>query len=99
MDNNQTKTTRQLKKRDKIIIVSAIIFILLAFIALIYNVTVLVRANAHNRRLEQQSYELQRQIEENEREQDFRNSPEFIEDFARRYLEMHRRGESLFIAR
>jgi len=99
MANKVTTKVKELSKRDKIIAVSAIVFVLLALIALIYNITVLARTNAQVRALEQQSYEIARQIQEAEDLFNFRNSPEFIEDFARRYLEMHGGSESVFIAR
>jgi|GEM_PF-1726369 len=94
--NKIIKKVKDLKTRDKIIVISLIVFILLGLIALIYNITLLVSTNNRNRQLQQQIYEINRQIEGLQNEQDFRNSPEFIEDFARRYLEMHRDGESLF---
>jgi len=89
---------KRLQKRN-VIITSAVIFAMLLLIALIYNITALVSRNVRNNRLERELYAIIQLIEENDGHIAFRNSPEFIEDFARRYLEMRHPNESIFIAR
>ena len=97
--NQENAASARAEKKRKIILVSAVVFVLLAIIALVYNITILATNNAQIRRLEEQIAITEQQIEALQDERYFRNSPEFIEDFARRYFEWHNRGEYLFIAR
>jgi len=106
-DTNEKETSEKVilaedKKKQtirKFIIISAIVIAMLAIVALIYNITMLSSTNAQNRRyLEQQQF-LALQIEQNEIDIYFRQSPEYIENFARYYLNMHHRDEVVFIAR
>jgi len=83
----------------KFIITSCVVIVMLALVALVYNVTILANRNSNIRGLEALNTELynqQQQIDDAILE---RQCPEFIEDFARRYLEMHRRDEVMFIGR
>ena len=98
MSTLSNREEKQHLKRN-IIITSAVVFALSALIALIYNISMLVSANVRNARLEAELDSIQRILDENENQIELRNSPEFIEDFARRYLEMRRADESVFIAR
>ena len=94
--------TAEEKKRQtirKFVITSCVVIVMLALVALVYNITLLASTNSRNRRQEAlyaELYNQQRQIDDAILE---RQCPEFIEDFARRYLEMHRRDEVMFIGR
>ena len=83
----------------KFIVISAVVLLCLSLVALIYNITMLSSTNATNRRLVREQDAIAQQIEQNEDAIYFRQSPEFIENFARYYLNMHHRDETIFVGR
>jgi len=99
MNNANKKQNAKKEQKRRIIIISCIVIALLALVALIYNVSILARNNSRNRALQEQINQIQEEIGSIQDEIDWRNSPEFIEDFARNYLQMQRPDESIFIAR
>lgn len=72
----------------------ALLFVLLV-IALIVNLVKLSAANDRKEALEAQSAKLDRMIEKNENMIDYCGSAEFIEEYAREYLDMVYRGETV----
>jgi len=96
---NLSQNEKRRQTIRKFIITSAVVVIMLALVALVYNVTMLAGQNARNRRLEMQLAMLIEQNEQIEIGIIERQCPIFIEDFSRRYLEMHHRDEVLFIGR
>ncbi len=80
----------------KIITVSAIIFITILAAALILNLIKLTNINSKKANLEKQLNEIQRQIEENESEIDYISTDEYIDQYAREYLNMQGKDEEAF---
>ncbi len=77
----------------KIIVASLAVLLVLLIIALIVNLVRLAAANDRKESLEAQSAQLDELIDENGRMIDYCSTPEFIEDYAREYLDMIYRGE------
>lgn len=72
----------------------ALLFVLLV-IALIVNLVKLSAANDRKEALQAQSAKLDRLIENNDNMIEYCNSPAFIEEYAREYLDMVYRGETV----
>lgn len=72
----------------------ALLFVLLV-IALIINIVRLGAANDRKEALEAQSAKLDRLIEKNDNMIEYCNSNEFVEEYAREYLDMVMRGETV----
>ena len=89
----QLKRTYQ-KKVIKITIL--VVTALLLVVALIANVARLVSANRRIARLEAEIAMLDDMIDRNGDELEYRKTPEYIERFAREYLQMVNPGESAF---
>ena len=80
----------------KIITVSAIIFIAILAAALILNLIKLTNINSKKVNLEKQLNEILRQLEENESEIDYISTDEYIDQYAREYLNMQGKDEEAF---
>lgn len=80
----------------RIITVSAVIFIVLLLIALIMNLVTLTRLNNRKAELESKLEEIRRQIEANNAEIDYISSDEYIDAYAREYLNMKGKDEEAF---
>ncbi|MDE7405671.1 MAG: septum formation initiator family protein [Clostridiales bacterium] len=72
----------------------ALLFVLLV-VALIVNLVRLSAANDRKEALEAQSAKLDRLIDKNENMIEYCSSTEFIEEYAREYLDMVYRGETV----
>jgi len=79
--------------------VSAIVFGAILLIALIYNIVVLSVGASETRRIQAQLALNEQILADNEAALECGYSEENIEDYARRYLDMHNGDESLFKAR
>lgn len=82
----------------KIITVSAVILIFLLVVSLIMNIVKLVNANATKRKLEQACAELNERIAENDETISELSSDEYVEWYAREFLNMKGRDEDAFKA-
>lgn len=80
----------------RIITVSAVIFIVLLVIALIMNLVTLTRLNNRKAELESKLTEIREQIEANNAEIDYISSDEYIDAYAREYLNMKGKDEEAF---
>ncbi len=80
----------------RIITVSAVIFIALLLIALIMNLVTLTRLNNRKAELESKLTEIREQIEANNAEIDYISSDEYIDAYAREYLNMKGKDEEAF---
>lgn len=80
----------------RIITVSAVIFIVLLLIALIMNLVTLTRLNNRKAELESKLEEIRGQIEANNAEIDYISSDEYIDAYAREYLNMKGKDEKAF---
>ena len=80
----------------RIITVSAVIFIVLLFIALVMNLVTLTRLNNRKAELESKLTEIREQIEANNAEIDYISSDEYIDAYAREYLNMKGKDEEAF---
>ena len=83
-------------KLMKIITVSAIIFIAVMVVALVINLVKLSNVNSKKAALEKELKEIQRQIEENNSEIEYISTDEYIDQYAREYLNMHGKDEEAF---
>ena len=79
-----------------IITVSAVIFIVLLLIALVMNLVTLTRLNNRKAELESKLTEIREQIEANNAEIDYISSDEYIDAYAREYLNMKGKDEEAF---
>lgn len=77
----------------KIIVASLAVLLVLFIIALIVNLVRLSAVNKRKDELAAQSAQLDALIEENNELIAYCNSSEFVEDYARKYLDMVYRGE------
>ncbi|MCL2061330.1 MAG: septum formation initiator family protein [Firmicutes bacterium] len=93
-----TKRQKDVRVRN-IIVSAAVIFALLLLIALFINIGSLVSKNRRAKRLDEELAFLNAQIESNFNEIEYRKTPEFIERYAREYLNMRKRGEISFSGR
>ena len=80
----------------RIITVSAVIFIVLLLIALVMNLVTLTRLNTRKAELESKLTEIREQIEANNAEIDYISSDEYIDAYAREYLNMKGKDEEAF---
>ena len=87
MENSSNKTV------IKIVTAALAVFFVLLIIALIINLVRLSAVNSRRDALAAQSAELDRVIDENNALIDYCQTPEFIEDYAREYLNMLYLGE------
>ncbi len=77
----------------KIIVVSMAILLVVLIVALIVNLVKLGAVNNRRDKLAEQAAFLDRVIDENGKVLDYCGSSEFVEDYARYYLDMVKRGE------
>ena len=77
----------------KIIVVSLAIVLVVLIVALIVNLVKLGAVNNRRDKLAEQSAMLDQIIDENGKVLDYCGSSEFVEDYARYYLDMVKRGE------
>ncbi len=80
----------------RIITVSAVIFIVLLVIALVMNIVTLTRLNNRKAELKAKLDEINKQIEANNAEIDYISSDEYIDAYAREYLNMKGKDEEAF---
>ncbi len=80
----------------RIITVSAVIFIVLLLVALVMNLVTLTRLNNRKAELESKLTEIREQIEANNAEIDYISSDEYIDAYAREYLNMKGKDEEAF---
>lgn len=80
----------------RIVTVSAVIFIVLLLIALVMNLVTLTRLNNRKAELESKLTEIREQIEANNAEIDYISSDEYIDAYAREYLNMKGKDEEAF---
>lgn len=80
----------------RIITVSTVIFIVLLLIALVMNLVTLTRLNNRKAELESKLTEIREQIEANNAEIDYISSDEYIDAYAREYLNMKGKDEEAF---
>ena len=83
----------------RIITVSAVIFIVLLLIALVMNLVTLTRLNNRKAELESKLTEIREQIEANNAEIDYISSDEYIDAYAREYLNMKRKDQEAFTSK
>ncbi len=77
---------------------AAVIILILALIALMYNIVSIANLSARQDMLEEKSAKLAEIIENNEDELEYRQTSEFIESYAREYLGMKYDGEEVYEA-
>ena len=87
MAKNEVSTVK------KIIVVSMAVVLVVLIIALIVNLVKLAAVNNRVKKLNEQQAMLDQAITENGVLLDYCESPEFVEDYARYYLDMIKRGE------
>lgn len=76
--------------------VAAVIIMVLAVVALCYNIISITQLSEKKASLERESARLTKIIEENEDEIEYRQSSEFIESYARDYLGMKYEDEEVY---
>lgn len=91
-DLNEEKRIRILQ----LITVAAVVLFVLLLVALITNLVRLAGSNSRKAELEAQLAALDRQIEENNSIIDYRQSEEYVDAYAREYLNMIGRDEEAF---
>ena len=91
----ETKNNNNNNSVARLIGVSLALLFLLLVIALIVNLVKLGAANDRKDALEAQSAKLDRLIEKNDNMIEYCSSTEFIEEYAREYLDMVYRGETV----
>lgn len=85
------------KQRNlRIITTSAIIFIVLLLVALVVNIVRLSSINSKKDDLRQRLNAINAQIESNEREIDWITTDEYIDQYAREYLNMTGKDDQAF---
>ena len=92
---NTEKTNNNNSTVAKLVGASLALLFLLLVIALIVNLVKLGAANDRKDALQAQSAKLDRLIENNDNMIEYCNSTEFIEEYAREYLDMVYRGETV----
>lgn len=80
----------------KIITASAVVFLTLLIVALVINVVKLASINAKKTELLEQIAQVETQIENNQNTLDYITSQEYIDQYAREYLNMIGKGEEAF---
>ncbi len=91
-DLNEEKRIRILQ----LVTVAAVVLFVLLLVALITNLVRLAGSNSRKAELEAQLAALDRQIEENNSIIDYRQSEEYVDAYAREYLNMIGRDEEAF---
>ena len=91
-DLNEEKRIRILQ----LITVAAVVLFVLLLVALITNLVRLAGSNSRKAELEAQLAALDRQIEENNSIIDYRQSEEYVDAYAREYLNMIGRDDEAF---
>ena len=87
---------RTRNKTAKIITVSAVVFAVLLLLAMIINFVKLGRVAAAERQLKAQLEALDKQIAQNAGEIEYKSTDEYIEKYARDYLNMIGKDEKAF---
>lgn len=90
--------TDKQKKITTIITVSGVLVLLIAVISLIINIAMLVGLSTKQAELEKKSVELAEVIENNDEEINYRASADYIEKYARDYLNMKYADEEVYEA-
>ncbi len=90
--------TEKQKKITAIITVTAIVLLLISVVALVYNLISLGVLEARKAELEARSAELQAFIEDNENEIEYKSTSDYIEKYARDYLNMKYEDEEVYEA-
>lgn len=83
----------------QIVVVAAVIFIILLLTALIVNLVRLASANSRRRALEAELTRLDAIIAENAETLDYRKTDEYVDAYAREYLNMIGRDEEAFVGK
>ncbi|MDE5593821.1 MAG: septum formation initiator family protein [Clostridiales bacterium] len=91
----KTKTNNNNSSVARLVGVALALLFVLLVIALIVNLVKLSAANDRKDALEAQSAKLDRLIEKNDDMIEYCSSAEFIEEYAREYLDMVYRGETV----
>ncbi|MDE5562470.1 MAG: septum formation initiator family protein [Clostridiales bacterium] len=94
MGNNEKTNNNNSSVARLVGVALALLFVLLV-IALIVNLVKLGAANDRKDALEAQSAKLDQLIEKNDNMIEYCSSAEFIEEYAREYLDMKYRGETV----
>lgn len=92
-------TKKQNSAVKKAIVIACSVFAVLMIIALVINLISLSVAKARKNKLVAELNRLDRQIAANEQSIDYFGSDQFINDFAREYLDMQGKGEISFTGR
>lgn len=88
--------TEKQKRIAKLFTVVGVILMLIAIVALVWNIVTLAVRNSHKSRLEETSRQLQAVIDGNEEDIDYKSSKEFVEKYARDYLNMKYPDETVY---
>lgn len=88
--------TDKQKKITAIITVTGVCLLLISVIALIYNIVSLATLSARRAELEARSEQLQAVIDGNVSEIEYRSTREYIEKYARDYLNMKYEDEEVY---
>lgn len=88
--------TDKQKKITAIITVTGVCLLLICAIALIYNIVSLATLSAKKAELEERSAQLQAVIDGNADEIEYRGTREYIEKYARDYLNMKYEDEEVY---
>lgn len=84
------------QKIAKLFTVMGIILMFIAVVALIYNIISLAVLNGRKASMERYSQELQAQIDDKSEEIDYKSSKDYVERFARDYLNMKYKDEGVY---
>lgn len=95
---------RKSKKVDQIttqsiIVVASVVFFVIMLVALIVNVVKLTSLNSRKNRLEENIARAERMIDENDNQISYRQSREYIDKYAREFLDMQGKDEITFIGK
>lgn len=88
--------TEKQQKIAKLFTVVGVVLMLIAVIALIYNIVTLAVLNGRKSSMEKYSQELQTQIENSGEEINYKSSKDFVEKYARDYLNMKYKDEGVY---
>jgi cell division protein FtsB len=84
------------KKKMQIITVTAIIFIFILLVALVVNIVRLSTVNKRREKLEAQLAAIQAEISETQNQIGYITTDEYIDQYAREYLNMQGKDEEAF---
>ena len=90
---------QELTTSKKIIVIACSVFAVLLIIALAINLISLAVATSRKNKLAAELSRLDRQIAANEQSIEYLGSDEYVNDFAREYLDMQGKGEISFTGR